>query len=127
MGIGRLSNDDEIDEFVKVHIPTIWALEILLTLHADPHRRWLAPELIKELRASTTLIDENLSRFERHGLALKDGLHWYFAPANPLLQAMTDQLSILYRERPVHVMGLITRADPIRSLAQAFRIRKDES
>lgn len=121
-----MSNDDEIGEFVKAHIPTIWALEILLRLHADPHRRWLAPELIKELRASTTLIDENLSRFERHGLALKDGMHWYFAPANSLLETMTDQLSILYRERPIYVTGLIARADPIRSLAQAFRIKGDK-
>lgn len=119
-------NDEEFGEFVKTHIPTIWALEILLRLHADPNRRWLEPELIKELRASKTLIDENLLRFERHGLVLKDGEYWYFAPASSSLQTMTDQLSVLYRERPVYVKGLIARTDPIRSLAQAFRIKRGE-
>ena len=112
--------------FVKAYIPSIWALEIVLTLHANPQRRWTGPDLIKELRASRTLINENLSQFERHGLILCNEGHWYFAPANSWLGSMTDQLSALYRERPVYTMGLITRTDPVSSLAEAFRIKRDE-
>jgi hypothetical protein len=121
-----LANEDDISQFVRAYIPSVWALEILLLLHADPQRRWLASELLKELRASTTLVNENLSRFERHGLALKDEAGWHFASANFWLRSMADRLSALYRERPMYTMGLIAREDPLHSLAEAFRIKRGE-
>lgn len=124
---GVVSDDRDVEEFIRGFIPSIWALELLLVLQHDPARVWTAPALVKELRASAGLVDDNLSRFERHGLALKSDEGWRFQPGHPHLAEMVARLSGLYRARPMHVMSLITRADAISSLADAFRIRKDET
>ena len=67
-----MADEAEISQFIRIYIPSVWALELLLLLRADPARRWSPAELLKELRASTSLVDENLAHFERQGLALKD-------------------------------------------------------
>ena len=67
-----MADEAEISQFIRTYIPSVWALELLLLLRADPARRWSPAELLKELRASTSLVDENLANFERQGLALKD-------------------------------------------------------
>src|SRR3569833_514070 len=122
-----MADEPEITALIRSQIPSAWALELLLLLQADPARRWSAAELLKELRASTSLVDKNLSRFEQQGLALKDEAGWHFAPANPHLEALVGDLAALYRERPMHTIGLISRPDPLISLANAFRIKRDET
>lgn len=120
-------SESDVEEFIRAYIPSIWALELLLLLQRDPARSWTASALVKELRASTGLVDDNLSRFERHGLILQNEQGWRFQPANPKLAELITGLSQLYRQRPLHIMGIITRSDALRSLADAFRIRKDET
>jgi hypothetical protein len=122
-----VADESEIKEFIHAYIPSVWALELLLALRADPARRWSPAELLKELRASTSLVDENLAHFERQGLALKDEAGWHFAAANPHLEALAGELAALYRERPMFTIGLIARPDPLRALAEAFRIKRDET
>ena len=94
-------------------------------LRRDPSQAWTSDALVKELRASAGLVETNLSRFERHGLVLESERGWRFQPANPRLAQLAARLSELYRDRPMHVMSLITRSDAVRSLADAFRIKKD--
>jgi len=122
-----VADESEIAQFIRAYIPSVWALELVLLLRADPARHWSPAELLKELRASTNLVDENLAHFERHGLALKDDAGWHFAPANAHLEALAEALASLYRERPMHTIGMIARPDPLRSLANAFRIKRDET
>jgi hypothetical protein len=122
-----VTDEPEIAQFIHAYIPSVWALELLLLLRADPARRWSPGELLKELRASTKLVDENLAHFERHGLALKDEAGWHFAPASAHLESLAAELAALYRERPMHTIGLIARPDPLQSLANAFRIKRDET
>jgi hypothetical protein len=117
----------ELQQFIEAYIPSVWALELLLLLRADPARRWSPAELLKELRASTSLVNKNLIHFERHGLALNDEAGWHFAPANAHLEALAEALAALYRERPMYTIGLIARPDPLQSLANAFRIKRDET
>lgn len=122
-----MADEAEISEFIRAYVPSVWALELLLLLRADPARRWSPAELLKELRASTSLVDENLARFERQGLVLKNDEGWYFAPANPHLDSLVAALGELYRERPMHTISLIARPDPLRALADAFRLKRDET
>jgi hypothetical protein len=122
-----VADESEIATFIRAYIPSVWALELLLLLRADSTRRWTAAELLKELRASTSLVDENLAHFERHGLALRDESGWRFAAASPHLEALVAGLAALYRERPMHTIGLIARPDPLQALANAFRIKRDET
>jgi hypothetical protein len=122
-----LTDDHDIAEFVRAYLPSVWALELLLRLKAEPTRVWTENQLVRELRASTNLVDENLLRFERQGLVLKESKGWRYAPANPSLDGSVGNLAQLYRDRPMYTIGLIARADPLHSLADAFRIRKDET
>jgi hypothetical protein len=122
-----VADETDIARFIRTYIPSVWALELLLLLRADPARRWSPAGLLKELRASTSLVDENLAHFYAHGLALKDDQGWHFAPANPHLEALAAELAALYRERPMYTIGLIARPDPLRALADAFRIKRDET
>lgn len=122
-----MAEQSEIAQFIRDYIPSVWALELLLLLHADPHRHWTNGELVRELRASTKVIAENLCRFERHGLALNNENGWCFAPANPMLAAMTARLAQLYKERPMSTISLIVRPDVLQSLADAFRIKRDDT
>ena len=122
-----MADEPDIAQFIHTYIPSVWALELLLLLQADAARRWSPAELLKELRASTSLVDENLSRFHAQGLVLQDDAGWRFAPANPHLESLAGELAALYRERPMYTIGLIARPDPLRALANAFRIKRDET
>jgi len=64
---------------------------------------------------------------ERGSPWLQDDAGWHFAPANPHLDSLAAELAALYRERPMYTIGLIARPDPLQSLANAFRIKRDET
>lgn len=124
---GVVADEPDVAEFIRAYIPSIWALELLLLLRRQRDRVWTPAGIVKELRASTNLVDDNLARFERHGLVLQGDEGWRFQPANPRLDLLVEKLSSLYRERPMHVMSMITRSNALWSLADAFRIKKDET
>lgn len=105
--------DSDIVGFVRKHIPSVWALELLLLLRRDPARRWSTPELVGELRASTSLVADNLQRFEASGLMVREGKHVRYAPSSPVLEALCVRLEAAYRRRPVRVINLIAQpAEP---------------
>ena len=122
-GGGLLSEDPGIADFVRVHIPSLWALEILLLLRSDPARQWTAAAVVKELRASLALVEDILVRFERQGLAARDAEGWRFAAPHPTLDALAAQLAEAYRLTPMAVIALIARRDPVQSLADAFKFK----
>jgi hypothetical protein len=122
-----VADDREFVGFVRESIRSVWAMELLLLLQRDASRRWQTGELVRELRANHTLIQNNLEVFQRNGLAVSDEKGWHFAPANEKLQELTDRLAQAFRERPVATMTLVTHRDPIQSLSDAFKLRGDES
>lgn len=122
-----MSDRDQLTAFVREHVRSVWALELLMLLKRDPDRSWPAADLVRELRASTGLVNDNLTRFERGGLSVRDdaGAHRY-RPAAPVLAELCDDLEAAYRERPVAIVNLIAAPrDPLQSLADAFKFRKD--
>jgi len=123
-----LADSPELAGFVREHVRSVWALELLLLLKRDAERRWPAADLVRELRASTSLVGDNLARFERSGLVIRDDDHgWRYAPASPVLDALASRLEQAYRERPVAIVNLIARpVDPILGLADAFKFRGDK-
>lgn len=124
-----MADDPDLSGFVREHIRTVWAVELLLLLKNDPERCWPPGDLVRELRASTPLVNDNLTRFERSGLAIRDDRDCYrYAPANGVLANLCDQLEKAYRERPVAIINLIaTPPDPVQGLADAFKFRGDKS
>lgn len=121
-----MSVDQDLLTFIREHIRSVWALELLLLLKRDPARSWTPDELVRELRASTPLIASNLEGLQRAGLTAcdEDGRCRY-APAAPILDKLCNELELAYRERPVALINVIASPpDRLQSLADAFRIRK---
>jgi hypothetical protein len=119
-----LAADSDLIAFVRQHVRSVWALELLLLLRRDPARCWRPDELVRELRASQRLVSDNLSRFETSGLVAPDDDCFRFAPATPVLDALCGQLEAAYRERPVSVINMIAQpGGPLQSLADAFRFK----
>ena len=121
-----MTHDPDLVQFILAHIKSVWALELLLLLRSDPGRHWQPAALVRELRASTSLVQDNLSLFERGGLAVQEDSGWRFAPASAHLADLAGRLAEAYRERPMATIALISRTSPVQSLADAFKLKKDE-
>ena len=119
--------EQDLFGFIREHLRSVWALELLLLMRRRADHAWTPQELVDELRASQTLVADNLVVFERAGLvrAGDDG-RYTFAPASPVLAALCDQLADAYAERPVSVINaIVSPPDKLQGLANAFRIRGD--
>ncbi|WP_296595164.1 hypothetical protein [Phenylobacterium sp.] len=123
-----MADDPRLVAFAREHIKSVWAVELLLLLRRDPARCWAPDELVRELRASTNLVRDNLASFQRSGLAVEDDdACWRYAPAAAALDELAGQLEAAYRERPVAIINLISAPpDPIQGLADAFKWRGDK-
>ena len=123
-----MANNQDLLEFVREHVRSVWGLELLLLLKRDADRCWPAPDLVRELRASTMLVNDNLHRFERSGLVVRDDEACYrYAPAGAVLSELCDRLEAAYRERPVAVINMIAAPpNPLQSLADAFKFRGED-
>ena len=116
--------DRDLAGFVRQHVTSVWMLEMLLLMRAQPDRAWTVAELVRELRGSTWLVTTNLGRLQRSGLVVDDDGRFRFAPAGEVLRGLCDEIAEAYRERPVTVINLIAAPDdPIRGLADAFRFK----
>ena len=121
-----MATESEIVSFVREHVRSVWALELLLLLRRDPARCWTPAELVGELRASTTLVADNLTRFEASGLVASEDGCFRFAPASAMVETLCAELEAAYRQRPVAVINMIARPPgPLQSLADAFRFKGD--
>lgn len=115
----------ELSALVRTHVKSVWTLELLLLMRSRPDHTWSVAELVKELRASTTLVTDALASLERSGLVVgeADGRGRY-APANETLAGLVDAVEAAYRERPVAIINLIAAPeDRLQGLADAFKFR----
>lgn len=112
---------------VRKHIRSVWALELVLLLRQRADAVWRTEALVRELRASTTLIADNLRRLQASGLVAEDQGVWRFAPATPELDRFCDQLAEAYQTRPVTVINMIAAPNPVQDLADAFNFSSDKS
>ena len=122
-----MTADPDLAAFVRDYVRSVWALELLLLLRRDPARWWAPEALVRELRASTGLVADNLRLFEKGGLAVRDEAGSFrYAPASPVVDAFCGRLEEAYRTKPVTVINLIaSQPDQLRSLADAFRFKGD--
>ena len=118
-----MTGDPDVLSFIREHIRSVWALELLLKLKADPERCWTADELVESMRASHALVDSNLDALMSAGLVVPDDAGCFrYRPAAPVLSRLCDELEETYRVRPVTVIRWISApAERLQSLADAFR------
>jgi len=113
----------DLSAFIESAVPSVWALETLLLLRADPDRAWPVDRLVAELRANPTLVTDCLGVLERAGLVHGEEGSFRYAPASSVMRTLCDELEAAYRERPVAVVNTITRrrSDPLKGFADSFR------
>lgn len=118
-----MTGDSDVLSFIREHIRSVWALELLLKLKADSERCWTADALVEGMRASRALVDDNLAVLMKAGLVVPDDAGGFrYRPAAPVLARLCDELEETYRVRPVTVIRWISApAERLQSLADAFR------
>jgi hypothetical protein len=119
---------EELQLFIRETIRSLWALELLLLVARERARAWTASELNRELRGNLPLVEDILAQFERASLvkAEADGRYRY-APATVELERAVEELKTAYADRPLMVVKAVVSAPDakIRTIADAFKIRKD--
>jgi DNA-binding transcriptional ArsR family regulator len=117
--------DRDVFQFIREHVRSVWALELLLRLKHDPERCWSVEELVGDLRASHSLVTDNLTAFEDAGLVVADDRGCFrYQPAAAVLAKVCDDLDATYRTKPVTVIRWISApTERLQSLADAFKFK----
>src|SRR5690348_877167 len=55
----------QLERFLRTSIRSVWEVELLLLLHQEPSRSWSVVELIRQLRASSLIINDALIALQR--------------------------------------------------------------
>ncbi|MEO8175753.1 MAG: hypothetical protein ABI626_03745 [Sphingomicrobium sp.] len=118
--------DDKTLQFVGASFPSIWALELLLTLKHDraPATR---VQLVETLRASGLVVAKAIDALVAAGLASVEGDTVQYLPVNREIEAAVERVELLYRSRPNAVRRAIV-ASSMRNataFADAFKLRRD--
>ncbi|WP_439628342.1 hypothetical protein [Gemmata sp.] len=122
---------DDIARFLDSHVESVDQLEILRVLAKDQSQEWTAAALAGYIQAEPHATSAHLTALGARGLVRTDareqGVVCRYAPATPELAALLHRLLKLYNERPVSMIRLVDarRADPVRALANAFRLRQE--
>ena len=121
---------DEVRRLVAEHIPTAEMLEIVLLLAGAPEREWTADEISRQVFTVPAAAIASLEGLVARGLARSDSASnpaYRYAPATDVLRRQVAALAEAYRASRVAVIQLVFArpADPLRSFADAFRMRRD--
>lgn len=113
--------DEELSKFVRDHIDSTWALELLLLLNSNVKRHWTEDQIVSEMHATAPLVSKILGQFQHRGFVERHGGKWVYSAkqCHPLIQS----LAVMYRERPHATVRLIFNNDPIQSFADAFKFK----
>jgi hypothetical protein len=125
--MSALSENDILD-FARNAVGSVWALELLLLLRRTAPEAWTADVLVTEMRASSAIVDASLARLEAAGLLRNDGGLFTFAPSSPPLANLCDALADQYQKSPVLLINAIAKPKiaGLRALADAFRLKGGE-
>ncbi|HEU4323822.1 MAG TPA: hypothetical protein VFS21_11800 [Roseiflexaceae bacterium] len=121
---------DEVRSFVAQRIDSAELLETLLLVHSDPDREWTPDQVARSIYTVPAGATRRLEQLVEMGLAASNGAAnpaYRYAPSRAALAAQVDALAHAYRQARVAVINLIYNKppDPLRSFADAFKLRKD--
>jgi hypothetical protein len=119
--------EEEVVAFIRAHIGSLYALELLLLTKRGRDKTWQPDELIRELRSSGTAVAEALSRLLKAGLvAERPSGNYTYAPASPERERLADEIERLYTSRPISVVKAIvaTPDEKLRVFSDAFKLKE---
>lgn len=119
-----------VRSFVAQNIDSAELLETLLLVHSDPARQWTPEAVAQSIYTVPAGATRRLEQLVAMGLASSNDAAdpaYRYAPSRPALAAQVDALAEAYRRARVAVINLIYNKppDPLRSFADAFKLRKD--
>jgi hypothetical protein len=119
--------DLDFVEMVESCLDSVWSLELLLLLHAQPLRRWTTSEMVNELRSSNLVVTQSLSCLLNAGLLVgeSDGTVCY-APVSADLTRFVENLAHEYQARPNQIRRMIVSRSntKLASFSNAFLLRR---
>jgi hypothetical protein len=116
--------------FIAQNIESAELLETLLLVHSDPQRAWTPEDVARSIYTVAASATRRLEQLAAMNLALSTGAAdpaYRYAPGTPALAEQVNALAAAYRANRVAVINLVyaTPPDPLRSFADAFKLRKD--
>jgi hypothetical protein len=117
----------EIESFIGSSFRSIWSLDLVHFLNAEPGRSYSHEELIAALRASESVISQSIASLAAAGLILVDRDRITLHIADDRSKELIESAIRLYVKSPDKVRRLIiSAASPgLTAFADAFRLRKD--
>ncbi len=119
--------EEEVVAFIRAHIGSLYALELLLLIKRARGKTWQAGELVRELRSSRTAVAEALNRLLRAGLVAENPSGGYtYAPATAERERLADAIEQAYTSRPISVVRAIVAApdEQLRVFSDAFKLKE---
>jgi hypothetical protein len=123
-----MADQDQLESFIGNSFRSVWALEVLQYLVANPAAKFTANELITALRISDAVVSQSVENLSAAGLAVVDNdsrvaLH----ESNSEQARLTAAAIEFYQKSPDKVRRLIVaQASPgVTAFADAFKLRKD--
>lgn len=124
-----LQISDQLSQFIRERLPSLEQIEIVLLLRRDQTRAWTAPQVSTSLGTPPESTAMRLFLLASNGVIVFDGssgLPSYRYVANTSEELM-DELELTYEERRdalVAIAGGGATPDPLRSFADAFKLKK---
>ena len=120
---------DAFCRFLQIHVPSVFAAELLLQLAREPERWWELGELLSALPPAGVTPNDARRYVEGQPqlLQLAPGDRVRFGQPNPETSLFIRALDKAYNERPVTLIRVIynLRDSRIQSFADAFRLRRN--
>lgn len=116
--------------FIAQNIESAELLETLLLVHSAPEREWRPEDIARSIYTVPASATRRLEQLVALDLVSSNGAAdpaYRYAPGSTSLREQVDALATAYRANRVAVINLVyaTPPDPLRSFADAFKLRKD--
>lgn len=120
-----------VRELIDRALPSMDHVVVLLLLHRTSPRAWHLHEVAGELRLTSDVTTRCLTQLAETGVATitSEGSSpaYRLAQQDPRLLSAVEELAVMYNTRPVTLVRALydRKPDPVRSFADAFRLRGD--
>lgn len=121
---------DELRSFIQENIPSVDAAELLVVLARQGERSYDVHDAVEATQPSALSEQDArryLAHFQSRGIVSSPSTDTYrYAPATAELAKTVSDLMRVFNQRPVTLVRVIYagRDEKLRSLADAFRIKK---
>lgn len=118
---------DVVTRDVDAFIDNLDALEVVMLLYREQTRAWTADQVASRLRISARVARRELERMSTRGIAIL-GDAFRFDGSDPDRAAAVARIGAIYSTRRIELINYVASQTlkRIQSIADAFRIKKDE-